>query len=148
MSGAYLAATGTLRYSPALGKTGHARRDGGSTLWWLIVECDPELGRYLRHQFLLGHRRTRRLQAPLWGAHISAIRGERPPNEALWKRWDGDAVEFEYDPAMRETEGFVWCAVRCQRLLALREELGLPREPRPPLHLTIGNVPGGARPAG
>jgi len=140
MSEAFLTATGTLRYSPALGKAGHARRDGGSTQWWLIVECDPELGRYLRHQFLLGHRRTRRLQGPLWGAHISAIRGERPPLQALWKRWDGATVEFDYDPAVRETDGFVWCPVRCERLLGLREELGLPREPQPALHLTIGNA--------
>lgn len=136
-----LRSTGMLRYSPELGPgAGHTRRDGGNTWWWLIVDCDPELGRYLRHQFLLGHRRTRTLQSPLWGAHISVIRGEVPPNPAAWKRLDGTTVEFDYDPVVCETEGFVWCPVPCAQALSIREELGLPREPSPALHLTFGNA--------
>jgi hypothetical protein len=136
-----LRSTGVLRYSPELARgAGHTRRDGGSTWWWLIVDCDPELGRYLRHQFLLGHRRTRALQSPLWGPHISVIRGEVPPNVAAWKRLDGATVEFDYDPMVCETEGFVWCPVSCVQALSIREELGLAREPSPALHLTIGNA--------
>jgi hypothetical protein len=135
----FIASTGTLRYSPQLGSGGHGRRDGGSTLWWLIIDCDPELGRYLRHQYLLGHRRTRSLQAPLWGPHISVIRGETPPRMEAWKRGDGGAVEFVYDPRPQQTDGYVWYPVRCEAMLDLRVALGLPREPEPALHLTIGN---------
>lgn len=142
MTPLWLPSTGTLRYSPQLGRGGHRRRDGGSTVWWLIVDCDPELGRYLRHQYLLGHRRTRGLQAPLWGPHISVIRGETPPRPAAWKRLDGATVGFDYDPQVHEAQGYVWCPVRCPALLDLREELGLPREPQPALHLTIGNANG------
>ncbi|MBX9400366.1 hypothetical protein K4L06_03520 [Lysobacter sp. BMK333-48F3] len=142
MTPLWLPSTGTLRYSPQLGRGGHLRRDGGSTLWWLIVDCDPELGRYLRHQYLLGHRRTRGLQAPLWGPHISVIRGETPPRPAAWRRLDGATVGFEYDPQVHEAQGYVWCPVRCPALLDLREELGLLREPQPALHLTIGNANG------
>lgn len=142
MSSLWLPSIGTLRYSPALGRGGHARRDGGSTLWWLIVDGDPELGRYLRRQFWIAHHRTRSLQAPLWGTHVSVIRGEAPPKPAAWKRLDGAAIAFDYDPDARETDGYVWCAVRCPALLDLREELGLAREPQPALHLTIGNALG------
>jgi hypothetical protein len=49
-------------------------------------------------------------------------------------------VVFDYDPQAQETQGYVWCAVRCPELLDLREELGLAREPQPALHLTIGNA--------
>src|SRR5947207_1267141 len=42
--------TGVLCYSPTL-KGSLARRDGGTTKWWLILDCDPDLGRYFRHLF-------------------------------------------------------------------------------------------------
>lgn len=139
MTGDLIKSTGTLRYSPELGKGSHTRRDGGSTQWWLIIDCDPELGRYLRYQFMRGNHYTRSLQSPLWGAHVSVIRGEIPANMDAWKHLDGATIDFEYDPAVCETQGFVWCPVRCNQALDLREMLGLAREPEPPLHLTIGN---------
>jgi hypothetical protein len=74
---------GTFRFSPTLRNNSHTRRDGSSTRWWLIIDCDPDLGRYLRHLFALGHFRTRTLQNPLWGPHISVIRGEEPADATL-----------------------------------------------------------------
>ncbi|MBP3956555.1 hypothetical protein J8F10_14845 [Gemmata sp. G18] len=135
---------GTYRFSPEVRTGSHGRRDGGSTRWWLIIDCDPDLGRYLRHLFTVGHYRTRSLQQPLWGPHISVIRGNEPPDPAAWGQLDGAAVEFEYDSVVRETGGFVWCPVECPEALAVRETLGLPRCPDPPLHLTIGNFNYGA----
>lgn len=132
--------SGTLRYSPEIRPGSTTRRDGGSTRWWLIVDADPELGRYLRHLYTIGHRRTRTLQAPLWGVHVSVIRGEEPPDASTWGRDDGARVEFEIDPHACETEGYVWYPVRCDAMLELRERLGLAREPEPALHLTIGNA--------
>jgi hypothetical protein len=135
----WLRCSGTLRYSPELRPGSHQRRDGGSSRWWLIVEADEELGRYLRHLFLLAHWRTRRLQGPLWGTHVSVIRGDVPPQLQHWGDGDGDAIEFDLDLRAQETQGFVWCPVQCEAVLALRERLGLAREPQPPLHLTVGN---------
>jgi hypothetical protein len=133
-------AHGTFRYSPELRKGSHARRDGGSTFWWLILDCDPELGRYLRHLYLIGHRRTRSLQPPLWGTHISIIRGEKPPKPEWWNHRNGELVEFEYEPIIRETDAYLWFQVSCPMAHDVREELGLPRDIVPPLHLTIGNA--------
>jgi hypothetical protein len=136
---------GTLRYSPELRPGVHTRRDGGSTRWWLIVDCDPDLGRLLRHLFTLAHHRTRALNNPLWGPHISVIRGEEPAHAGEWGHLDGTQVTFDYDPDVQETNGFLWCPVHCPAALDLRERLGLAREPSPPLHLTIGNAhPGSA----
>lgn len=130
---------GTFRFSPELRKGSHTRRDGGSTRWWLIIDCDPELGRFLRHLFALGHYRTRTLQQPLWGPHMSVIRGEEPPNANAWGSANGVTVEFEYSPELHETDGYVWSPVECPEALAVREMLGLPRTPEPPLHLSVGN---------
>ena len=130
---------GTFRFSPEIRKGSHTRRDGGNTLWWLIIDCDPELGRFLRHLFAVAHYRTQSLQPPLWGPHVSVIRGEKPPNPSKWGELNGATVELEYEPIMRETEGFVWCSVECPQALKIRESFELPRHPEPPLHLTIGN---------
>jgi hypothetical protein len=133
-------AFGTFRYSPELRPGSWQRRDGGSTRWWLIIDCDPELGRFLRHLYTIACHRTRVAQAPLWGTHISVIRGDVPPNQAAWGRFQGAEVEFEYEPLVQETGGYLWVPVACAPALARREQLGLPREPEPPLHLTIGNL--------
>jgi hypothetical protein len=130
---------GTLRYSPELRDGSTARRDGGSTRWWLVIDCDPDLGRLLRHQFALGVHRTRIPQPPLWGTHVSVIRGEEPPRKEVWKRRDGEAVELEYTLDVRETEGYLWVPVLCPAAVECRRELGLPGEPSPPMHLTFGN---------
>mgnify|MGYP007059445852 CR=1 FL=1 len=131
--------TGTLQFSPEIRPGSHTRRDGGSTWWWLIIRCNEELGRLFRHLYSTSHYRTRSLQAPLWGTHISVIRGEEPPNQDEWGRLDGTEVEFEYDAIFHETDDYVWCLVECEAVLDLRERLLLPRSPVPALHLTIGN---------
>jgi hypothetical protein len=133
-------AVGTLRYSPPLRDGSTTRRGGGSTEWWLIIECDPELGRLLRHLYAVGVHRVRKPQPPLWGTHVSVIRGEEPPDKTHWKKHDGQTVGFLYEPVIRETDDYLWVPVWCDAMLAHREELGLSREPDPPLHLTIGNL--------
>ena len=130
---------GIFRCSPTLNGS-LLRRDGGTTLWWLIIDCDPELGRYLRHQVVAAVHRTRQVQAPLWGTHISVIRNEEPPRKQAWEQLNGTEVEFEFELAIRETNGYLWVPVFCEPALQHREELGLPREPQPPLHMTIGNL--------
>lgn len=130
--------SGKLRYSPQINGTWD-RRDGGTTKWWLVVDADPEIGRYYRTLYNLITYRCQRLQRPAWEAHVSAIRDEKPPKPQFWKRYEGFAIEFEYDPKPEFNETYVWLPVKCPIILDLREELGLPREPMFPLHLTIGN---------
>jgi hypothetical protein len=130
---------GTFRYSPTLNGS-LMRRDGGTTLWWLIIDCDPDLGRYLRHQYAAATYRTQKVQAPLWETHISVVRGEEPPLKQGWGRLNGTEVEFEYEWPIRLTKGYLWVPVRCEAALRHRQELGLVRDPQPPLHVTIGNL--------
>jgi hypothetical protein len=133
--------TGIFRYSPPLNSCGNLiRRDGQSTKWWLIIECDPELGRYLRYQFQIKTYYTQSVQSPLWGTHISVIRNEEPPIKTHWESLQAQEVEFEYEAMIQETEGYIWVGVQCEAALQHRSVLGLPREPVLPLHLTVGNL--------
>lgn len=134
--------TGTFRYSPTIRDDSTTRRDGGSTVWWLILDCDPELGRLMRHFYQLSRHKTVAPQPPLWGTHVSVIRGEEPPDKTHWKRLAGVTVELEYEPEVRETHDYLWVPVWCPVVNEHRAELGLPTEPNPPLHLTFGNLKG------
>ena len=134
--------TGTFRYSPTIRGDSTTRRDGGSTEWWVILDCDPELGRLLRHLYQQARFRTVTPQPPLWGTHVSVIRGEEPPDKTLWKRRDGQRVEMQYEFEVQETRGYLWVPVWCPAANELRLELGLSAEPTPTMHLTFGNLLG------
>jgi len=131
---------GRYRFSPPLNRSGNlTRRDGRTTKWWLIIECDPDLGRYWRWLYEKHHHHLRQLQAPLWGAHVSVIRDEEPPNLELWEQAPQPIVTLDYDHEPQETADYIWLRVNCEAALDYREALGLPRQPPTPLHLTIGN---------
>lgn len=133
--------TGTCRFSPPLDpRGGRVRRDGSTTDWWLILACDPELGRYLRHLHHLDARRLRQLSDPLWGPHVSVVLGEVPTDLSAWNDREGEPMAFEIDWTPQEIGDYVFFPVRCDAALDYRQCLGLPREPKYPLHLTIGNL--------
>lgn len=128
-------------FAPTLGPgRGRIRRDGQTTDWWLILVCDRDFGRYQRRLFALARPDAPPISEPLWGAHVSVVRGEVPPNRSLWKESDGLEVRIAYRQEPCESEGFIYLPVSCPSLLDYREALGLPREPTWPLHLTIGNL--------
>jgi hypothetical protein len=52
----------------------------------------------------------------------------------------GRQISFAYDPNLRFNGEYFWLPVQCEELLDLREQLGLRREPRMPLHLTVARV--------
>lgn len=127
-------AIGVLRYSPKLHKSKCSEN------WWLVADVDPSLGQYLRQLYSLSRWRTDILRRPAWEAHITIIRNEKPPKQELWEKYASLEVEFSYD--LNEANGndvYVWIPVVCERMLDVREELGLSRNPSLSLHLTIGN---------
>jgi hypothetical protein len=124
---------GRLRYSPKLDNSKK------STKWWLVIDADPELGRYYRQLYCDFFFKARSIQRPAWAEHISVIRDEEPPNKVLWERHDGQEIEFTLIPKAESDGVYIWFPVVCEEALQIREALGLPREPFFPLHLTIGN---------
>ena len=128
-------------FSPALNRSGSTkRRDGKTTEWWLILACDREIGSYLRSLYRMKNHGVRSLNEPLWGTHVSVIRDEKPPNLEAWKRLEGCELEIEYSREVEIHGGYAVAAAHSEAALDYREELGLPREPPFPLHMTIGNL--------
>jgi hypothetical protein len=127
---------GSLRYSPKKYKAKEEQN------WWVVLDCDPDIGKYYRHLYHLSSHRCRRLWRPAWAEHVTVLRNEEPPEpfKPLWERYAGETVEFTVSPVLRTNGEFCWLDVTCDFLLDLRVELGLAREPEYPLHLTVGHT--------
>lgn len=117
--------TGTIRY--------------GQTSNYIILDCCPELSKLYRHLFYLEVYKTRKLNKPLYGGHITIVRNENVPDKTLWNKYEGEIVEFDYFPPIGHNRYYWWLSVSCDRLYDIRIELGLPKEPLCPWHLTFGN---------
>lgn len=112
----------------------------------LVLDCDPDLGKYYRHIAA----RKWLIRRPAWKEHITIIRGpyelSGTPDKNLWGKYEGNLIKFKYEPFIETKEPeegclrYFWLSVFCPKLMDIREELGLPRKPVFPLHLTIGNL--------
>lgn len=170
MTADWLTGKGKIVYDP---KRGNMRN---KTEWWCVIEVDRGItdyyrwwankqvnplgyteadkydaeGRYTWHSL-----RDKRedLMLPSWGAHMSIVRGERPRADLqhLWKKYDGQIVEFKYSPNVRfsgdkpsssldpEKEGVYWFVdAICDAGKHIRDELQKPSDWK--FHITVGRV--------
>jgi len=133
-------ASGTLRCS--------LKKPDSDQNWWMVLDCSTEeIGRYYRHLYWLEHgQSTTKLAKPYWGAHVTVVRNEEPPNKDLWWNYDGERVEFEYLPGVQSNysderfRSFWWVNVICPRFEEIRVELGLPKNSDGIYHMTIGSA--------
>ena len=126
--------TGIVRYDPRV------RTPQGEVFdpWWLILEYDTAL--LERWRKVAEEEHGIRLSYPRWRAHITVVSGEIPRNRKKWGFRDGEEVRFTYTARIQTDGIFFWLPVRCDKLLDLRAALGLPRNPRRALHMTLGRV--------
>lgn len=115
--------------------------------WWMVLdEVSEDLGRYYRRLYWLEHNKGQKLHKPYWGAHVTIVRNEIPPNLAKWWNYHGEEIEFEYFPGVCDNYGseryrsFYWLNVRCPRFDEIRVELGLPPNSDGIYHVTIGST--------
>lgn len=105
--------------------------------------CDDEISKYYRrlyekeYPYLNGERCTK-LTRPVWGTHVSVIRGEKIPNMNLWGLSANKIIEFEYEEGVIDNGEYYWLKARCPTLSEIREQYGLYKEPRFGFHLTVG----------
>lgn len=109
----------------------------------LIVEVDPELGRFYRSLIpkYLHPQPTR------YAPHITVVRKEVPLVEA-WSHLDSSQINFSYDPEIRYNDVYFWLRCWSTTLLKLRLGMGLPEHTeytRPPdgeecFHCTVANT--------
>lgn len=123
---------GKLIYSP--------RTHLASSERWLILSCDDEISKYYRHLFYKEFPYLGKLNRPVWGTHISIIRGEKVPNYNLWRLDENKIIEFEYEGGVRDNGEYYWLNVKCKKLEDLRVAYGLSPQPRFGFHLTIGRT--------
>lgn len=123
------------------------------TEWWCVAAMRPDVARYFRwwvDKEILNPLGLdgKGLLPPAWGAHVSVVRGERPPPSTrhLWRRHQGKKVLLRCSLDARpgdnlDSEGkpFWFVEVECPELMAIRDELALAT--RFPLHLTVGRGP-------
>jgi hypothetical protein len=107
--------------------------------WWLIVRVPH--GVVLYYQDWVWRTERTKLTTSAWGAHLSVIRGERPPNKELWKQHANRKIKIEYDAnPICNRMGHWWLPARCPDLNDIRKDLGLNPRPRVPFHITIGKA--------
>ena len=117
------------------------------TQWWCVIDVDREITRYFR--WWVERRYGTILYKPSWDAHISVIRGEKPKPHLmhLWKKYNGQVVEFEYSNVVRQssdttgsnqTNSYWFIDIHCPKLTEIRKELEIPYNWK--LHITIGRT--------
>lgn len=114
---------------------------------WLVLMCDDDFHNYYNFLYnqeykALNCGRSPKLARPVWGAHISVIRGERIPNQELWGLAANKIIEFEYELGVIDNGEYYWLKAACPALEEIREKYGLYKEPRFGFHLTIGRKTG------
>ncbi len=143
--------TGKVIYDPPRGTM--KRR----TSWWAIVRVDREITRYYRYwvdQAFWGRKVLDKpwLHKPAWDAHVSIVRGEQPRGDLKqsWGKYEGEILEIEYEHWPQCTDelsrtfrwskdgDFWFVTVYCDRIMEIREELGLKTFHRS--HLTFGRT--------
>jgi hypothetical protein len=123
--------TGTIRYSPE-----NYKGQNRSSQWWILLDCCPELIAYYRYWMKELH--GIKLQRPLWGSHISVVRGDQPPISEPWGIHAGRVIEFTYDTSICDNRRHWWLNIESPELEHMRIELGLPSHPEFGFHLTLG----------
>lgn len=123
---------GKLVYSP--------RTHLASSDRWLVVMADDEISKYYRSLFYREYPWLGKLTRPVWGTHISVIRGEKIPNSDLWKLDENKIIEFEYEAGVEDNGEYYWLKVHCPYLENIRKVYGLNSHPKFGFHLTIGRA--------
>jgi hypothetical protein len=112
----------------------------------LTVEVNQDLSDYYRSLIPKSYKVSR----PRYSAHVTVVRPELEVPRLLrhWDKYQGERIEFLYDPYVYCDKGYYWLNIWCKKLEYIREELGLPvisKYTLPPsgfvksFHCTIGN---------
>jgi hypothetical protein len=129
-----------------------------STRRWVYLACDDQLGEYYRSLIKVNllnlkcdynNKMWPKLQKSVWSTHVSIVRlqdFESLPKETIdsfWNKWNGMEIEITYQSTMKTNGTYFWLPVdENEQLNGIRLELGLPKNPTPNYHLTIGNLIG------
>lgn len=124
--------TGVLQYDPGKGSKQFDPH-------WALVLCDDEISRYYAWHLKKWGQETYSNDKGLWKTHVSALKGDEPPNPVSWAKYDGYEITFYYTHLIRYDNGkHAWVDVYSEDLSKIREELGF--GPKYWYHMTIGRL--------
>lgn len=108
--------------------------------WWIWLECDYELGRYLRRLHYNFVYKVCKLGKPSWDEHITVVSSHEKTDkfEQFWGKYEGLSVNFEVEIAPQTNGNAFWMPVHSKKLENIREELGLVKQRMIPLHFAVG----------
>ncbi len=131
-------------------KTYYCHRSTGSLVWeygkgtkywspyWALVMCDNGIVDY--YAWLCKSYGVNLQKGSRAGAHISFIKGEKPPVEEIWGK-EVNPIEFWHAHTVRmDNDCHIWVDVWSDQLIELRARLGLPPKVKMSYHLTIGRL--------
>jgi hypothetical protein len=124
----------TLKYDPT---DARATRKGFQK-WWAMALAPKGLHDYYAHWLMKTH--GVKLTLPLWGVHLTVIRGELPRHLRNWRKYDGQTFRVYYDGSdLQYSDKYAWLPAHSPDLEAVRRELGLRSQPKVAFHVTLGN---------
>jgi hypothetical protein len=109
--------------------------------WWIIAQCDKEIGYYLRNLYAIRVFRTNKLIRSVWGEHVSIVRNEEPDNDKVaqyWEKYSGRNIQMRIFLEPTTDGHWWWLPAISEAACVIRTQLGLTRNPEIPFHLTFG----------
>lgn len=128
---------GILEYDPDRGDMKSQKE------YWLVLQLPLSLVRY--YQYFLKTDLHLDIKDPAWGAHVSIVRGETPPNAENWKKYDGQKLKIKFNPYIKQVKdkkspgSFYVIMFESEEITAIREELGL-KSKYFEYHITVGRT--------
>lgn len=106
---------------------------------WTLLECDDQIGAMYRSLYSLEYFYKPKIQKPLWGTHISIIRGEILLSQSTKAEINGIKIEYYYASRMGTNGCHFYLPVICPVLDDIREAFELDKS-LVNYHLSIGNI--------
>ena len=122
---------GILEYNPISNKTKNGE-------FWLILRCDSSILNY--YSYWANKQYNVHISKPVWGAHISIVRGEIPNNLHRWWKYNGQKLNFKYSNEIEFHSRYFLIPVFSDKFTLIRTELGLSEKPIAPFHMSLGKI--------
>ena len=89
--------------------------------WRLVLDIDPGIALFYRSLIPKWYTANSQAAKP----HITIVRAAQPPNTKAWGKYQGEKIDFYYDPYIHQGGAYWWLNCYSKRLDEIAQELGL-----------------------
>ena len=127
------------KYYEFEGKINYKDKDG-----WIVIDVPHSIINY--YKVVIEKLIWKKISTPLYGGHISLLPSKHNGDfrkHFAWKKYHGKKVIVKYSPIIYTNElvgnnRYFWLKCETEIVGLIREEFGLEKNLRWPLHITIG----------